>query len=197
MNILVTGGAGFIGSNFIFYMLDNHPDYRIVCLDALTYAGNLETLDDVLEKDNFRFIKGDIRDREFIFDIFSEEDFDIVVNFAAESHVDRSIEEPEVFLKTNILGTQNLLNKAKKHWETAENKKQFLIPKGFAHGFLTLTDNVEVQYKVDEYYAPEYDRSVLFNDPELDVDWPIDKPILSEKDKKAPLLKDSDFNFKY
>ena len=80
---------------------------------------------------------------------------------------------------------------------TAENKKQFLIPKGFAHGFLTLTDNVEVQYKVDEYYSTEYDRSVLYNDPELGVDWPIDKPILSEKDKNAPLLKDSDFNFKY
>ena len=80
---------------------------------------------------------------------------------------------------------------------TADNKKQLLIPKGFAHGFLTLTDNVEVQYKVDEYYAPEYDRSVLYNDPELGVNWPVNEPILSDKDKNAPLLKDSDFNFKY
>jgi len=80
---------------------------------------------------------------------------------------------------------------------SAENKKQFLIPKGFAHGFLTLSGNAEVQYKVDEYYAPEYDRSVRFDDPEINVDWGIDSPILSEKDKNAPLLKDSDCNFKY
>jgi dTDP-glucose 4,6-dehydratase len=110
MNILVTGGAGFIGSNFIFYMLDKHPDYRIVCLDALTYAGNLKTLEPVMDNDNFRFIKGDIRDRDFIFDLFIEEDFDMVVNFAAESHVDRSIEDPGVFLETNIIGTQVLMD---------------------------------------------------------------------------------------
>jgi len=110
MNILVTGGAGFIGSNFIFYMLDQHPDYRIVCLDALTYAGNLETLEPVMENDNFRFVKGDIRDRKFVFDLFEEENFDMVVNFAAESHVDRSIEAPGVFLETNIMGTQILMD---------------------------------------------------------------------------------------
>jgi len=110
MNILVTGGAGFIGSNFIFYMHDQHPDYRIVCLDALTYAGNLETLEPVMDNDKFRFVKGDIRDRDFIFDIFAEEDFDMVVNFAAESHVDRSIEDPGVFLETNIMGTQVLMD---------------------------------------------------------------------------------------
>jgi len=104
MKILVTGGAGFIGSNFIFYMLDQHPDYEIFCLDALTYAGNLETLEPIMENDNFKFIKGDIRDREFIFDLFEEENFDMVVNFAAESHVDRSIEDPGVFLETNIMG---------------------------------------------------------------------------------------------
>ena len=80
---------------------------------------------------------------------------------------------------------------------SAENKKQFLMPKGFAHGFLTLSDNTEVQYKVDEYYAPEYDRSIRFDDPEINVDWGIDNPILSEKDKKASLLNDSDCNFKY
>jgi dTDP-glucose 4,6-dehydratase len=115
MNILVTGGAGFIGSNFIFYMLDQHPDYRIVCLDALTYAGNLKTLEPVMKNDNFRFVKGDIRDRKFIFDLFAEEDFDMVVNFAAESHVDRSIEDPGVFLETNIMGTQILMDACREY----------------------------------------------------------------------------------
>ncbi|SFM09266.1 dTDP-glucose 4,6-dehydratase [Halanaerobium salsuginis] len=115
MNILVTGGAGFIGSNFIFYMLDQHPEYRIVCLDALTYAGNLETLEPVMENDNFRFVKGDIRDREFVFDLFEEENFDMVVNFAAESHVDRSIEDPGVFLETNIMGTQVLMDACREY----------------------------------------------------------------------------------
>jgi len=115
MNILVTGGAGFIGSNFIFYMLEQHPNYRIVCLDALTYAGNLKTLEPVMDNNNFRFIKGDIRDRDFISDLFAEEDFDIVVNFAAESHVDRSIEEPEVFLETNIMGTQVLMDACREY----------------------------------------------------------------------------------
>jgi len=110
MKILVTGGAGFIGSNFIYYMLDKHPGYKIVCLDALTYAGNLETLDEAMKNPDFKFVKGDITDREAVRKLFNEEQFDIVVNFAAESHVDRSIEEPEVFLKTNILGTQVLMD---------------------------------------------------------------------------------------
>ena len=112
-NILVTGGAGFIGSNFIFYMQKKHPDYRLVCLDALTYAGNLHTLDDA-RCDNFRFVLGSITDRELVFSLFEEEKFDAVVNFAAESHVDRSIEDPEVFLRTNILGTQVLLDATNK-----------------------------------------------------------------------------------
>ena len=115
MNILVTGGAGFIGSNFVYYMLSKHPSYKIVCLDALTYAGNLETLDKAFENPNFKFIKGDITDRSTIFDIFEKEQFDIVVNFAAESHVDRSIEDPEVFLRTNILGTQVLMDASRKY----------------------------------------------------------------------------------
>ncbi len=110
MKILVTGGAGFIGSNFIYYMLEKHPGYKIVCLDALTYAGNLETLEEAMKNPDFKFIKGDITDREAVRGLFSEEKFDIVVNFAAESHVDRSIETPEVFLKTNILGTQVLMD---------------------------------------------------------------------------------------
>lgn len=115
MNILVTGGAGFIGSNFIYYMLKKHPEYRIVCIDALTYAGNLETLSKAMVNPNFRFVKGDITDRKAVYSLFEEEKFDAVINFAAESHVDRSIEEPEVFLKTNILGTQVLLDAAKKY----------------------------------------------------------------------------------
>ena len=115
MNILVTGGAGFIGSNFIYYMLKKHPTYRIVCIDALTYAGNLETLEKAMENPNFRFFKGDITDRKAVYALFEEEKFDAVINFAAESHVDRSIEEPEVFLKTNILGTQVLLDASRKY----------------------------------------------------------------------------------
>ncbi len=114
-NILVTGGAGFIGSNFIFYMFKKHPDYRIVCVDSLTYAGNLHTLEPVLDKDNFRFERIDITDRKAIFALCEEEKFDAIVNFAAESHVDRSIENPEVFLRTNILGTQVLLDAVNKY----------------------------------------------------------------------------------
>ncbi|HJA02962.1 MAG TPA: dTDP-glucose 4,6-dehydratase [Candidatus Gallimonas gallistercoris] len=114
MTILVTGGAGFIGSNFIFHMLKKYPDYRIVCLDKLTYAGNLSTLSSVLEEPNFRFVKLDICDREGVFRLFEEERPDIVVNFAAESHVDRSIEDPGIFLQTNILGTATLMDACRK-----------------------------------------------------------------------------------
>ena len=110
MNVLVTGGAGFIGSNFVFYMLNKYPDYRIVCLDLLTYAGNLSTLEPVMNNQRFRFVKGDITDKELVANLFKEERFDCVVNFAAESHVDRSIEDPSIFLKTNILGTQVLMD---------------------------------------------------------------------------------------
>lgn len=115
MNILVTGGAGFIGGNFVHYMLDKYSDYRIVCVDALTYAGNLSTLENVLDNKNFRFVKADIADRIAIEKLFNEEKFDIVVNFAAESHVDRSIENPEIFLKTNILGTCVLMDMCRKY----------------------------------------------------------------------------------
>ena len=110
MNVLVTGGAGFIGSNFVFYMLNKYPDYRVVCLDLLTYAGNLSTLEPVMNNQRFRFVKGDITDKELVANLFKEERFDYVVNFAAESHVDRSIEDPSIFLKTNILGTQVLMD---------------------------------------------------------------------------------------
>lgn len=115
MTIIVTGGAGFIGSNFVYHMLNKYSDYRVVCVDCLTYAGNLSTLSDALKNPQFRFCKTDICDREAIYKIFEEEKPDIVVNFAAESHVDRSIEEPEIFLKTNILGTQVLMDACRKY----------------------------------------------------------------------------------
>ena len=115
MTIIVTGGAGFIGSNFIFHMLKAHPDYRIVCLDKLTYAGNLSTLEPVLQQDNFRFVKADICDRQAVDKLFQEEKPDMVVNFAAESHVDRSIENPGIFLETNIMGTAVLMDACRKY----------------------------------------------------------------------------------
>ena len=114
MTILVTGGAGFIGSNFIFYQMAAHPEDRIICLDKLTYAGNLSTLKDVMDQPNFRFVKLDICDREGVMALFEEEKPEVVVNFAAESHVDRSIESPEIFLQTNILGTQVLMDACRK-----------------------------------------------------------------------------------
>ena len=115
MKVLVTGGAGFIGSNFIFYMREKHPDYELVCLDKLTYAGNLETLASVMDTPNFKFIRGDIADRKAVYEIFEAEKPDVVVNFAAESHVDRSIENPSVFLETNVMGTQVLLDACRKY----------------------------------------------------------------------------------
>ncbi len=115
MVLLVTGGAGFIGSNFILYQLKKHPEDRIICLDKLTYAGNLETLKDVKDNHNFRFIKADICNKEAVTKAFSEENPDIVINFAAESHVDRSINDTGIFMQTNIIGTQILLDACRKH----------------------------------------------------------------------------------
>ena len=108
--ILVTGGAGFIGSNFVYHMLQNHPEYEILCVDCLTYAGNLSTLQPALKNPRFKFFKTNICDREGIYEIFRTEKPDVVVNFAAESHVDRSIETPEIFLQTNVLGTQVMMD---------------------------------------------------------------------------------------
>lgn len=115
MKVLITGGAGFIGSNFIFYMREKHPDYQLICLDKLTYAGNLATLAPVMEEPNFTFIRADIADREAVYGIFEAEKPDVVVNFAAESHVDRSIENPSVFLETNVMGTEVLLDACRKY----------------------------------------------------------------------------------
>ena len=115
MNIIITGGAGFIGSNFVFHMLQFHPKDRIICLDKLTYAGNLSTLAPVMDKPNFRFVKADICDRQAVYQLFEEEKPDMVVNFAAESHVDRSIENPSIFLETNIMGTAVLMDACRKY----------------------------------------------------------------------------------
>lgn len=115
MKIIVTGGAGFIGGNFVHYMLKNHPGYRIICIDCLTYAGDMETLAPVMNNPDFRFCKVDITDRDAVFKVFEEEHPDIVVNFAAESHVDRSIDDPGVFLKTNIMGTQVMMDACRKY----------------------------------------------------------------------------------
>ncbi len=115
MTRIVTGRAGVIGSNFIFHMMKAHPGYRIVCIDKLTYAGNLSTLESVMDDPDFRFVRLDICDRKGVDKLFAEEKPDIVVNFAAESHVDRSIEDPGVFLQTNIIGTATLMDACRKY----------------------------------------------------------------------------------
>lgn len=122
-NILVTGGAGFIGSNFIKYILDHDPNVNIVNLDLLTYAGNLENLVDISDESRYTFKKGDIRDRVLVNQLFNEYDFCSIINFAAESHVDRSIVEPDIFLSTNVIGVQVLLDTAMSHWKTEPHNK--------------------------------------------------------------------------
>jgi len=141
---LVTGGAGFIGANFVKYMLGNYPDIKIVVLDALTYAGNLATIEDCIDNSRCIFVKGDICDRALADELFEKYSFDYVVNFAAESHVDRSIENPQLFLVTNILGTQNLLDAARKAWVTGKDE----------NGYPTWRDGVRFhQVSTDEVYG--------------------------------------------
>ncbi|MBW9149315.1 dTDP-glucose 4,6-dehydratase [Clostridium sp. CM028] len=135
---LVTGGAGFIGANFVHYMLNKYSDVKVINLDKLTYAGNLENLKDVENNTNYIFVQGDICDKELVEKLFAENDIDYVVNFAAESHVDRSIKEPEIFVNTNVLGTVNLLNITKNAWE---------IPGGFKEG------KKFMQVSTDEVYG--------------------------------------------
>ena len=115
MKMIVTGGAGFIGGNFVNYMTEKYPKDQIICLDKLTYAGNMETLEPVMNRENFKFVKGDIADRAFVFQLFEEEKPDVVVNFAAESHVDRSISDPGIFLQTNVVGTGVLLDACREY----------------------------------------------------------------------------------
>ena len=142
-NILVTGGAGFIGSNFIKYVLEKN-EYNIINLDLLTYAGNLENLKDISNPDKYTFIKGDICDKDLVQSIFEKYDIDTVVNFAAESHVDRSIENPEIFLQTNVYGTVNLLENAKKYWKIdKENKYSIEYKQGVKY----------LQVSTDEVYG--------------------------------------------
>ena len=115
MNIIVTGGAGFIGGNFVYYMLKKRPQDRIICFDKLTYAGNMETMAEAMKNDQFKFVRGDIADRQAVYKLFETEKPDVIVNFAAESHVDRSIENPEIFLQTNVIGTSVLLDACRKY----------------------------------------------------------------------------------
>ena len=140
-NVLVTGGAGFIGSNFVKHMLATY-DYNIINIDSLTYAGNLENLKDVENNPKYTFVKADIRDREALDKIFAEYQIDTVVNFAAESHVDRSIVDPEIFLSTNVLGTQALLDTAKKYWKVNPDDKHCRLFKEGVKYLQVSTDEV-------------------------------------------------------
>ncbi|MDP3387190.1 MAG: dTDP-glucose 4,6-dehydratase [Eubacteriales bacterium] len=150
--ILITGGAGFIGSNFVRMMVNRYPRYNIINMDAMTYAGNLVNLSDVNSAPNYRFVKADIRNRKDVEQIFSTYGIDTVVNLAAESHVDRSIEEPEVFLTTNVVGTQILLDTARKYWKVNPNDKYC---KEYKHGVTFL------QISTDEVYGA-LDETGLF-----------------------------------
>ena len=138
--ILITGCAGFIGSNFVYYMIEKYKDIRLVNVDKLTYAGNLENLNDIKDDSRHIFVKGDIGDKELIENLFKEYDFDYVVNFSAESHVDRSISDPEIFVKTNVLGTVNLLQRAKDAWykdgKWKEGKKYLQVSTDEVYGAL-------------------------------------------------------------
>ncbi len=151
--VLVTGGAGFIGSNFVLYMLDKYEDYHIINLDKLTYAGNLDNLKSVENNSKYTFVRGDICDEELVDDLFNRYDIDYVVNFAAESHVDRSIEDPNIFIQTNVLGTNTLLNAAKKAWEKEDGS--FLEGKKF------------LQVSTDEVYGSLGDTGYFTEDTPL------------------------------
>lgn len=136
MNILVTGGAGFIGSNYIHYMLEKYPNYHIINLDLLTYCGNLGNLKEAETDPNYKFIKGDIADYNLVDKIVSENNINYIINFAAESHVDRSIQNPKIFFESNIIGTQNLLEIAKKYHEKSQLKKYIQISTDEVYGTL-------------------------------------------------------------
>lgn len=142
MNYLVTGGAGFIGANFVKYMLKKYDNINLVVLDKLTYAGNLGTIREELKDSRVKFVKGDICNKELVENIFMNTDIDTVVNFAAESHVDRSIENPGIFLETNILGTQTLMDVAKAHWTTGKDEKGYPVYKGGKKFLQVSTDEV-------------------------------------------------------
>jgi len=159
MTYLITGGAGFIGSNFVKRMLATHPDAKLIVFDALTYAGNLGTLVEELKEPRVIFVKGDICDREVTEKVFSEHQIDYVVNFAAESHVDRSIENPQLFLQVNILGTQNLLDTAKKFWTVGKDKNNYPV---WREGVKFL------QVSTDEVYGSLGEEGYFTEDTSLD-----------------------------
>ena len=155
---LVTGAAGFIGANFIKYLLYKkyaNDDIRVVVLDALTYAGNLGTIKDDIDNRRCFFVKGDIRDRELADRLFSEYDIDYVVNFAAESHVDRSIEDPQLFLSVNILGTQNLLDAARRAWVTGRDSQGYPAWKPGKRFHQVATDEVYGSLGAEGYFTEE------------------------------------------
>ena len=155
---LVTGAAGFIGSNFIKYLLNKkyvNDDIKIIVLDALTYAGNLGTIKDDIDGKRCVFVKGDIRDRELADKLFAEDDIDYVVNFAAESHVDRSIEDPQLFLSVNILGTQNLLDAARKAWVIGKGDDGYPIWKEGKRFHQVATDEVYGSLGAEGYFTEE------------------------------------------
>lgn len=163
MTYLVTGGAGFIGANFVKYMLAKYSDIQIIILDSLTYAGNLGTLSEELKDARVKFVKGDICDSTVTDKIFSENTIDYVVNFAAESHVDRSIENPQIFLQTNILGTQNLLDTAKKYWTNGKDDNNYPIWK---------EDVKYLQVSTDEVYGSLGDEGYFTETTPLDPSSP-------------------------
>ena len=152
---LITGAAGFIGANYLKYILKLHKDIKIVVLDVLTYAGNLGTIKDNIEDKRVIFQKGDIRDAELIKNIIAKYDIDYIVNFAAESHVDRSIENPQIFLETNILGTQNLLECAKKAWKAGEDENGYPIYRNGVKFLQISTDEVYGSLSKDYEVAKE------------------------------------------
>lgn len=164
-NYLVTGAAGFIGANFLKYILNKHKDIFVVILDKLTYAGNLKNIENELKDKRVEFVKGDICNNELVENIFSKYDIDYVVNFAAESHVDRSIENPKLFLETNILGTQTLLDTAKKFWTVGKDEKGYPIYKEGKKYLQVSTDEVYGSLKKE---IPE-GKELTFNDKDLDI----------------------------
>ena len=169
--VLVTGGAGFIGANFVKFMLNKHPEVKLVILDKLTYAGNLGTIKEEIGNPRVKFVKGDIGNSELVEYIFADNDIDYVVNFAAESHVDRSITHPQIFLETNILGTQNLLERAKRAWSTGKD----------ANGYPTYKEGKKfLQVSTDEVYGS---LSKDFNEPQpLEIEEVAVKNVVKGRD---------------
>ena len=171
MTVIVTGGAGFIGSNFIYYLLKHHPEDRVVCVDCLTYAGNLSTLKAAMENPNFRFCKINICDREAVYKLFEEERPDVVVNFAAESHVDRSIKDPFTFAQTNVMGTLTLLQAAKIYWESLSEgyggKRFYHISTDEVYGALELThpEGIDSDISAHEVYGDEFFKETTKYNP--------------------------------